>query len=71
MKNYELDKKCGKRLAECIKQANMSGAILANKVNEYYEANDLLTTKSMSQQKISTIVQGRVHLKKRMLNCLL
>lgn len=64
MKDYELDEKCGKRLAECMKQAKMSGAMLANKVNKYYEANGLLATRSMSQQKISTIVQGRVHLKK-------
>lgn len=64
MKDYELDEKCGKRLAECMKQAKMSGTMLADKVNKYYEANGLLATKSISQQKISTIVQGRVHLKK-------
>lgn len=64
MKNYELDKKCGKRLAECMKQAKLSGKTLAHKMNEYYKANGLSTTKSMSQQKISTITTGRVHLKK-------
>ena len=64
MKNYELDKKCGERLDECMKQAKMSGTMLANKANKYYEVNGLSATKNMSQQKISTIVQGRVHLKK-------
>lgn len=64
MKNYELDKKCGERLAKCMKDAKINGTVLANKVNEYYKTHGLSATKSMSQQKISTIVQGRVHLKK-------
>lgn len=64
MKNYELDKKCGKRLNECMKIAKISGTELANKINEYYEKNGLSATKTISQQKISTIITGRVHLKK-------
>ncbi len=63
MKNYELDKKCGERLAECMKIAKISGATLARKMNEYYEKNGLSTTQTISQQKISSITTGRVHLK--------
>lgn len=64
MKNYELDKKCGKRLSECMELAKINGTTLANEMNEYYKAHGLSATKSMSQQKISTITTGRVHLKK-------
>lgn len=63
MKNYELDKKCGERLAECMKIANINGSALAHKMNEYYEKNGLSATKTISQQKISTITTGRTHLK--------
>lgn len=63
LKNYDLDRKCGSRLAECMKSAKMTGTDLAKKVNEYYVQNSLSATNTMSQQKISTIVNGRVHLK--------
>ena len=64
MKNYELDKKCGKRLAECMKYSKINGTQLAQKVEEYYAMHGLSSTNTMSQQKISTIITGRVHLKK-------
>ncbi len=64
MKNYELDEKCGKRLSKCMELAKINGTTLANEMNEYYKAHGLSATKSMSQQKISTITTGRVHLKK-------
>ena len=64
MKNYELDEKIGKRLAECMKYAKISGSALAQEANKYYSKHNLASTKNMSQQKISTIVNGRVHLKK-------
>ena len=64
MKDYELDKKIGKRLAECMKYAKINGSALAQEANKYYSMHNLASTKNMSQQKISTIVNGRVHLKK-------
>ena len=64
MKNYELDKKRGKRLEKCMKYAQMGGTDLAKEVNKYYASHGLTATKSTSQQKISTIVTGRVSLKK-------
>ena len=62
--DYDLDKKRGKRLADSMKYAQMSGVTLAHEVNKYYASHSLTATKSMSQQKISTIVKGRVSLKK-------
>lgn len=64
MKDYELDEKIGKRLAECMKSAKINGSTLAQEANKYYSMHNLASTKNMSQQKISTIVNGRVHLKK-------
>ena len=64
MKDYELDKQIGKRLAECMKYAKINGSALAQEANKYYSMHNLASTKNMSQQKISTIVNGRVHLKK-------
>lgn len=64
MKNYELDEKCGKRLAECMKCSKINGTQLAQKIEEYYATHGLSATNTMSQQKISTIITGRVHLKK-------
>ena len=70
MKDYELDEKIGKRLAECMKSAKINGSTLAQEANKYYSMHNLASTKNMSQQKISTIVNGRVHLKKKTLNYL-
>ena len=64
MKNYDLDKKRGKRLADSMEYAQMNGVTLAQEVNKYYASHGLTATKTMSQQKISTIVTGRVSLKK-------
>ena len=56
MKDYELDEKIGKRLAECMKSAKINGSTLAQEANKYYSMHNLASTKNMSQQKISTIV---------------
>lgn len=63
-KNYELDEKCGKRLLECMEASNINGTQLAQKMNDYYNKHGLSSTMNISQQKISTIINGRVHLKK-------
>ena len=64
MKNYELDKKCGERLAKCMESSKLNEKQLAQRIKEYYAIHGLSATKTMSQQKISTIITGRVHLKK-------
>ena len=46
MKNYDLDKKRGKRLADSMEYAQMNGVTLAQEVNKYYASHGLTATKT-------------------------